>query len=355
MSGFKASDGSSISEDAMKQTGFLMPHTETDSETLSEENIVSKDGCLDGATVGATKYHLNFVEGVYSEEITIAKGKEGLYSLYFVSCIKKPIDFDLELIQYNVDKNNNKNYLSIGLSNLPTIYGVFTIIHSAILILWIFGFLLPNGNEVNKLHYAMTLLVFLKIMSLFFQTIDQYYVKTKGSASGWNIPFYIFTSLKGIALFVIIALIGSGYQFIKPFLHDREKKIFTIVITLQVLDNIALIIVEETAPGSVGWLSWQHILKIVDVICCGAIIVPIFWSIRHLREAAQIDGKAAVSVRKLSLFRQFYLTVISYVYFTRIIIYLVEATLPYQMVWLGHMSSEAATLLFFVITGYNFR
>lgn len=47
--------------------------------------------------------------------------------------------------------------------------------------------------------------------------------------------------------------------------------------------------------------------------------------------------------------------VISYIYFTRIVVYLVDATLPFRLVWLGDLFTEAATLLFFCITGYKFR
>lgn len=71
--------------------------------------------------------------------------------------------------------------------------------------------------------------------------------------------------LKGIMLFVLIALIGTGWSFIKPFLSDKDKKIFLVVIPLQILDNIALIIIEETAPGSEEWLTWISLSIIFSV------------------------------------------------------------------------------------------
>lgn len=40
--------------------------------------------------------------------------------------------------------------------------------------------------------------------------------------------------LKGALLFITIALIGSGWAFVKYVLSDKEKKIFGIVIPLQV-------------------------------------------------------------------------------------------------------------------------
>lgn len=77
----------------------------------------------------------------------------------------------------------------------------------------------------------------------------------------------------------------------------------------------------------------RDVLHLLDIICCCAILFPIVWSIKHLREAAGSDGKAARMLQKLVLFRQFYLMVVAYVYFTRIIVYLVGATLPCHLEW----------------------
>lgn len=41
---------------------------------------------------------------------------------------------------YNVDKNGNRDYLSAGLSPLPTLYGVFTVIYFGVLLVWVFHF-----------------------------------------------------------------------------------------------------------------------------------------------------------------------------------------------------------------------
>lgn len=57
-------------------------------------------------------------------------------------------------------------------------------------------------------------------------------------------------------------------------------------------------------------------------------------------------------MEKLKLFRQFYLLVVTYIYFTRIIVYLMDATLPFRWVWLGEFFTEMATLAFWVITWY---
>jgi len=294
--------------------------------------------------------------GTFESTHIIRPGLEGFYNTYFVKCIPDSVSFELKLVQYNFDPDGSKNYLSAGYTQLPTVYGLFTIAYAVALVTWVFGYLrVTSAMGVNRVHHLMTILIIFKFLSLLFDTIRYHYVKKNGSATGWSILYYIFAGLKGMMLFILIALIGTGWTFIKPFLSDKDKKIFLVVIPLQVLDNIAMIIIEETAPGSQGWFTWKDIFRLVDIICCGAILIPIIWSIKHLREASQIDGKAARNVKKLTLFRQFYLMVVSYIYFTRIIVYLVEATLPFRMIWLGDLFTELATITFFLVTGYKFR
>ena len=67
----------------------------------------------------------------------------------------------------------------------------------------------------------------------------------------------------------------------------------------------------------------------------------------------QTDGKAARNLAKLQLFRQFYVMVVSYIYFTRIIVYLLS--LPYQWVWVSSAADQIAALLFYTLTATYFR
>ena len=174
-------------------------------------------------------------------------------------------------------------------------------------------------------------------------------------SQGWSIVYYVFAFLKGMLLFTVILLIGSGYSLMKGYLNDKEKTIIACVLVLQVLDNVAMVVLEETAPGSQLWLTWRDILHLVDIICCCAVLFPIVWSIRHLKQAAETDGKMHVNVQKLQLFRQFYIMVVCYIYFTRIIVYLVAATIPFNLQWIGTFFAELAALIFYVVTGYFFR
>ena len=91
------------------------------------------------------------------------------------------------------------------------------------------------------------------------------------------------------------------------------------------------------------------------IICGGHAGHLVVWSIKHLREAAMTDGKKVRNMNKLILFRQFYVMVVAYIYFTRIIVFLLKSTAAYNLTWLADFASEAATLAFYLTTGYMFR
>ncbi|KAK7813624.1 hypothetical protein U0070_000674, partial [Myodes glareolus] len=168
--------------------------------------------------------------------------QEGLYSLYFHKCpSKRPteqVSFSLNIV---ITEKNPDSFLSAGEIPLP------------------------------KLYVSMALFFFL-------------------SGTIW-IHILRKRSLKGALLFITIALIGTGWAFIKHILSDKDKKIFMIVIPLQVLANVAYIIIESTEEGTTEYGLWKDSLFLVDLLCCGAILFPVVWSIRHLQEASATDGK----------------------------------------------------------------
>ncbi|KAM9117100.1 LOW QUALITY PROTEIN: protein GPR107 [Pangshura tecta] len=84
-----------------------------------------------------------------------------------------------------------------------------------------------------------------------------------------------FFRLKDLLLFITIILIGTGWAFIKH-LSDKDKKIFMVVIPLQVLANVAYIILESTEEATTDHELWK-ILFLVDLLCCGAILFPVVW------------------------------------------------------------------------------
>ncbi|KAJ7383455.1 hypothetical protein OS493_027616 [Desmophyllum pertusum] len=305
------------------------------------------------------KYSGNFVVKVKS------KAEEGLYNLYFHNCPlpnKERIPVPVA-IQIHIVEKNGANFLSAGEEPLPYMFGVLSVLFFGTAIYWL-RVLRKNRDYTYKVHYMMFVLVLLKAMDLMFQAVNYHFISRDGKpAESWEVLYYITHLLKGALLFTTIVLIGTGYFFIKHVLSDRDKKIFLIIIPLQILANTAQIVMESTEEASVQYATWIsfNLLLIITVeltsylLCCGAILFPVVWSIRHLQEGSQTDGKAALNLAKLKLFRHFYVMIVCYIYFTRIIVYLIKITVPFQYMWLDDFFNNAASYVFFVLTGYKFR
>ncbi|XP_042537024.1 protein GPR107 [Dipodomys spectabilis] len=284
--------------------------------------------------------------------------QEGLYSLYFHKCANGDshtsdmFSFSLDI---KITEKNPDSYLSAGEAPLPRLYISVAFFFFLSGIIWI-HILRKRRNDVFKIHWLMAALPFTKSLSLVFHAIDYHYISSQGfPIEGWAVVYYITHLLKGALLFITIALIGTGWAFIKHILSDKDKKIFMIVIPLQVLANVAYIIIESTEEGTTEYSLWKDSLFLVDLLCCGAILFPVVWSIRHLQEASATDGKAAINLAKLKLFRHYYVLIVCYIYFTRIIAFLLKFAVPFQWKWLYQLLDETATLVFFVLTGCKFR
>ena len=254
-----------------------------------------------------------------------------------------------------IEENAGGIFLSAGEMPLPALYCTMSFLFFLSGCFWVF-ILKQSRHPVFKIHYLMAVLVFLKAISLVFHGLNYHFIEIKGvHLATLAVLFYIAHLLKGALLFVTLVLIGTGWTFIKHILTPRDKKLFMVIIPLQVLANVATIILEESEEGTREHKAWQDVFILVDLLCCGCILFPVVWSIRHLQEASQADGKAAMNLRKLKLFRHFYVMIVCYIYFTRIIVYLLQLTVPFQYAWLDEMFKEMATYVFFVLTGYKFR
>ncbi|XP_078091187.1 protein GPR108-like isoform X2 [Mustelus asterias] len=288
----------------------------------------------------------------------LSPAEEGLYTLSFHNCRKagqgkkNAVAFDMTV---EIMARNPSNFLSAGEMPLPLLYLVMSGFFFVAALFWV-SLLLKHRSSVFKIHWLMAALAFTKSISILFHAINYYFIAIKGTAiEGWAVMYYITHLLKGALLFITLALIGTGWAFVKYILSDKDKKIFMIVIPLQVLANTAYIIIESTEEGTSEYALWKEILFLVDLICCGAILFPVVWSIRHLQEASSTDGKAAMNLAKLKLFRHFYVMIVCYIYFTRIIAILLKFTVPFQWQWMYNFLVEVSTLVFFVLTGYKFR
>lgn len=326
-------------------------------EGKAEVKPVVQDGrtTVELSTIKLVHLALGNVNNSYNFSFTLKFGTvaQGLYNLNFHYCSKipaPPYSLSVEVIERNPD-----GFLSAAEIPLSRLYIGMAGVFFAAALVWVYT-LMKHKYSVFKIHWLMAALAFTKSTSLVFHSINYHFINTAGRPiEGWAVMYYITHLLKGALLFITLALIGTGWAFVKYILSDKEKKIFMIVIPLQVLANVAYIIIESTEEGSSEYSLWKQILFLVDLICCGAILFPVVWSIRHLQEASSTDGKAAVNLEKLKLFRHYYVMIVCYIYFTRIIAILLRITMPFQWQWCYEFLVEVSTLIFFVLTGYNFR
>ncbi|XP_025224909.1 protein GPR108 isoform X1 [Theropithecus gelada] len=300
--------------------------------------------------------HLNNSYNFSFHVVIGSQAEEGQYSLNFHNCNNsvpgKEHPFDITVM---IREKNPDGFLSAAEMPLFKLYLVMSACFLAAGIFWV-SILCRNMYSVFKIHWLMAALAFTKSISLLFHSINYYFINSQGHPiEGLAVMHYITRLLKGALLFITIALIGSGWAFIKCVLSDKEKKVFGIVISMQVLANVAYIVIESREEGASDYVLWKEILFLVDLICCGAILFPVVWSIRHLQDASGTDGKVAVNLAKLKLFRHYYVMVICYVYFTRIIAILLQVAVPFQWQWLYQLLVEGSTLAFFVLTGYKFQ
>lgn len=287
--------------------------------------------------------------------------KGGIYHFYASSCYHKGTEISaaIHVEQSNiVTKTQQKYYLSVGDAHLPFTYFLMSFLFCGISVLWCWLVFDTQKEHAKKIHKLMCVVVACKAFTLFAEAFMIYWEKWSGSIdNGWNIVYYIAKFFKGIFLFLVIALIGTGWSYFKDFLTARDKNIIWTIFVLQVLINIAWISVEELMPGNPGWISWRDIFYIADILCCLATLFPIVWSIRHLIQLSKEHGgmKAEENASRLRRFRRFYLLVIIFVYLTRIISLFLDATLSYSLSWIGALFKELSAFMFFFSTGYLFR
>ncbi|XP_021293674.1 protein GPR107 [Herrania umbratica] len=313
-------------------------------------------GCALNSDLVKVVYDFKSLNSKSSFDTVYLENDADQYTLVFANCLSQiKVSMNVRSAMYNLDgKKNRRDYLSAGKTILPRVYFLLSLVYFTLAGIWIYV-LYKKRLTVFRIHFFMLAVVILKAFNLVCEAEDKSYIKRTGSAHGWDVLFYIFSFLKGITLFTLIVLIGTGWSFLKPYLQDKEKKVLMIVIPLQVVANIAQVVIDETGPFGHDWITWKQVFLLVDVVCCCAVLFPIVWSIKNLREAARTDGKAAVNLMKLTLFRQYYIVVICYIYFTRVVVYALETITSYKYLWTSVVAGELATLAFYVFTGYKFK
>lgn len=340
-----------------------------------------------------------------------SKGQEGLYFLIYQICPRPNVDirstFEVDFHFSNLDMFGNESYLPVGEMALPHMFFYFSLLYAICLFAWSSNIRLIGQGQpghwsdvetsqngpispqqlpiVYPIHHLMTALLSLKFLSLFFESTRYHFLRVIGKAIFWSWLYYAFTFIKGTFLFTVILLIGSGWSFVKPFLSDREKQMICAVLGLQVVNNLAIVVLTQETEGEHAFDRWTAILHLVDILCCCAVLIPIVWHVNALEknieqsddhgddeEVIDLQGDTSIPedefetvpldnvpdsrlVSKLKQFRSFYLLVVGYIYVTRIVVYIFATILDYRHTWMRHFVIEAVTLAFYVTVGIMFR
>lgn len=300
--------------------------------------------------------------------IQIPEAKEGLYALFFYNCKKLNknkdpllVSFSVEVSQYRVMDvlSGVRNYLSAGDAPLPFMYFIAFLVFLGGAIWW-HRLLFHSGpevyNSIRSVHQFMYALAVLKVMVLFFHAVMLYRRQVNGRMHGsWALLYYFFQTIKGIALFALIALLGTGWSLLKPFLTKTDQRILMLVLPLQVLGNIAQAVIDEQSEGSSHWGDWRGALRIFDVACCCAVLLPIVWSIRSLRDSSTGTKAAQRSLNRLRQFRTFYIASVGFIYFTRIALEFLTEYLSFRHLWVGSFLYEVSAVLYYGYVGWLFQ
>lgn len=141
------------------------------------------------------------------------------YSLLFINCLQGiEVSMEVRTEMYNVGVGGERDYLPAGHKPLPRLYFVFSVVYAAFLAGWV-AVCFRQRSTVETIHVIMGMLLAFKALKLVCAAEDVSFVGRTGTPHGWDVVFYIFGFLKGVTLFTVIVLIGTGWSFLKPYLQ----------------------------------------------------------------------------------------------------------------------------------------
>jgi hypothetical protein len=143
------------------------------------------------------------------------------YTVLFSSCQDGvEVTMEVRTEMFNMRRSGAKEYLPVGLLPLPGIFAAASVVHFVFLGGWLFV-CAKHCKTAGRIHAVMGALLLFKALKLACAAEDQWYVERTGTPHGWDVAFYVFGFFKGILLFTVIVLIGTGWSFLKPYLQVR--------------------------------------------------------------------------------------------------------------------------------------
>ena len=220
--------------------GFFITTAEAEIELQNDLNmgqcVLDNPNIHKLFTLKEAETNVDAATGTYSLDYLVPEAYE--YSLFFANCQNQAlITMDVSLSLYNVEAGQKRDFLSSGKTQLPKLYLFFFLTFLAAGGAWAYlCFNKSNAVNVQRIHLLMFALIAMKALTCLAQAGEYAYIKATGIPHGWNVVYYVFSFCRGVMLFTVIVLIGTGWSFLKPFLQDKEKKIIMIVIPLQVMN-----------------------------------------------------------------------------------------------------------------------
>ncbi|KAI5415697.1 hypothetical protein KIW84_040926 [Lathyrus oleraceus] len=137
------------------------------------------------------------------------------YNLFFANCAPQTsVSMVVRTEIFNLESDGSKDYLSAGQTQLPSMFFLFFIAYLTFFVFWVYT-CYTNKHSIHIIHLLMAVLLLMKVLNLICAAEDKHYVK------------------------------------------DRENKVLMIVIPLQVLANLASVVMGETGPFIKDWVTWN--------------------------------------------------------------------------------------------------
>eukprot|EP00250_Pteridium_aquilinum_P004983 c15157_g1_i1 orf=174-1016(+) len=155
--------------------------------------------------------------GPYSVNHTYPFPRANRYLVMFSNCAGVSVSMTVRTSMYNME-GDTKDFLSEGQTQLPMLYFCFFWVYVALAGIWTYV-CIKQKITAHRIHILMGILLVLKAFYMFSEAEDKFYIKKTGTPHGWDVAFYAFSFLKGVMLFVVIVLIGTGWSFLKPYLQ----------------------------------------------------------------------------------------------------------------------------------------
>jgi hypothetical protein len=151
---------------------------------------------------------------------TVTIDNPGEYAVVFSNCQDGvEVTMDVRTEMYNVrGPGGTRDYLPVGLQPLPAIYAGVSVVYAAFLAVWAWA-CVRRRTEAERIHAVMGALLLFKALKTACAAEDAWFVERTGTPHGWDVAFYVFGFFKGVLLFTVIVLIGTGWSFLKPYLQ----------------------------------------------------------------------------------------------------------------------------------------